>query len=35
MQKVTIEDIEAVPHFMGANTVRRPLVREIEGWTLR
>ena len=31
MQKVTIEDIEAVPHFMGANTVRRPLAREIEG----
>jgi quercetin dioxygenase-like cupin family protein len=31
MQKVTVDDLEAVPHFMGANTTRRPLSRAIEG----
>jgi len=30
MQKVAIEDVETVPHFMGANTTRRPLSRAIE-----
>jgi mannose-6-phosphate isomerase-like protein (cupin superfamily) len=30
MQKVTVDEIEAIPHFMDANTDRRPLAREIE-----
>ncbi|WP_254537540.1 cupin domain-containing protein [Halomarina litorea] len=31
MQKVTVGDVEDVPHFMGANTVRKPLSRAIDG----
>lgn len=30
MEKVAIEDVEAVPHFMGANQHRKPLSRAIE-----
>lgn len=31
MQKVTVDDVETVPHFMGVNSQRRPLSRAIEG----
>jgi mannose-6-phosphate isomerase-like protein (cupin superfamily) len=31
MEKVSIGDVDAVPHWMGANTDRRPLSRHIEG----
>lgn len=31
METVAIDDIDAVPHWMGANTERRPLSRSIEG----
>lgn len=31
MEKVSIDDVDAVPHWMGANTNRRPLSRAIEG----
>jgi len=30
MERVAIDDVESVPHFMGANTVRKPLSRAIE-----
>ncbi|PSQ01133.1 cupin [Halobacteriales archaeon QS_5_70_17] len=31
MERVAIEDVESVPHFMGANTVRKPLSRAVDG----
>lgn len=31
MEHVSIDDIESVPHFMGANTHRKPLARAVEG----
>jgi len=31
MEKVSIDDVETVPHFMGANTNRKPLSRAIDG----
>lgn len=31
MQTVSIDELDDVPHFMGANTVRKPLSRVVEG----
>jgi uncharacterized cupin superfamily protein len=31
MERVSIDEVDAVPHFMGANTHRKPLSRAIEG----
>ena len=31
MERVSIDDVEAVPHWMGANSHRKPLSRQIEG----
>ena len=31
MERVSIDDIETVPHWMGANTHRKPLSRHVEG----
>jgi len=31
MQKVTLDELERVPHFMGANSDRRPLSRAVDG----
>jgi mannose-6-phosphate isomerase-like protein (cupin superfamily) len=31
METIDIDDVEAVPHFMGANSHRKPLARTVEG----